>query len=49
MLEWLAYAFGVARLILEVVHGLPQKLVGDEVVRRNIRLLTSVADMFFRV
>lgn len=49
MLEWLAYAFGVARLILEVVHGLPQELVSDEIVRRNIRLLTSVADMLFGV
>lgn len=47
MLDRLAYAFSVARLILEVVHSLSEKLVGNKVVRRNIRLFASVADMLF--
>lgn len=47
MLDGLAYAFSVARLILEVVYSLPQKLVGNEVVRRNVRLFASVADVLF--
>lgn len=47
MLDGLAYAFSIARLILEVVDSLSQKLVGNEVVRRNIRLLASVADVLF--
>lgn len=47
MLNGLAYAFCVARLILKVVHSLSEKLVGNKVVRRNIRLLACVADMLF--
>lgn len=37
--------FGVSSLILEVVHSLSKKLVGNQIIRRNISLFTCKTDV----
>lgn len=48
-LDLLPGVFGVSSLILEVVHSLSKKLVGNQVIRRNISLFTCVTDVLLRV